>query len=75
MWTRAHVEGNGFAPGIFRENRNAIFERKLMRAFADQSAVLDSEFGVVMGARENPQQSVVERSRHSRPALSLRDEA
>lgn len=60
MRTRAHVERNGFAAGIFRENRNTIFEGELMRAFADQGAVLDAEFGVVVGARENPEQSVVE---------------
>jgi len=73
--TRRQVERDRFAARIFRENRNAIFDRELMRTLTDKDAVFGAEFGVVVRARENPQRSVVERGRHSRPAFSLRDDA
>jgi hypothetical protein len=60
MRTRPNVERNVFAAGTFRENRNALFERELMRTFADQGVAFKVEVGVVVGTRENLQKSVVE---------------
>ena len=54
MPTGRHVLRNGFAPHRVRENRDALFEGKLVTTFARKAAFVDAKTGMIPGAGQDP---------------------
>ena len=60
MPASCHVTGNSFASRALSEQRNAVFNSKLVIMLADKSTIMASEIGVIPGAGKNSQEAGIE---------------